>query len=91
MSLRNRSDSFLSRSFVAQASELLQSMQQNLLERAKHFRDANTRVIQSKEDFYAFFTPENAAKPEIHGGFALAHWNGSRDICRAPAWRHSPA
>ncbi|MBA3273204.1 MAG: proline--tRNA ligase [Chthoniobacterales bacterium] len=65
---------------VAQATELLQSMQQNLLERAREFRDANTRVIQSKEDFYAFFTPENAAKPEIHGGFALAHWNGSREV-----------
>ena len=25
-------------------------------------------------------TPKNGAKPEIHGGFALAHWNGSREI-----------
>ena len=24
--------------------------------------------------------PKNPAKPEIHGGFALAHWNGSREI-----------
>ena len=38
------------------------------------------RKIDSKEEFYDFFTPKNAAKPEIHGGFALAHWNGSRDV-----------
>jgi prolyl-tRNA synthetase len=37
-------------------------------------------VIQSKQDFYDFFTPKNASKPEIYGGFALAHWNGSREI-----------
>jgi prolyl-tRNA synthetase len=37
-------------------------------------------VIESKKDFYDFFTPKNPAKPEIHGGFALAHWNGSREV-----------
>jgi prolyl-tRNA synthetase len=66
--------------FAARVSEILASIQQNLLERATKFRDANTRKIDSKEDFYAFFTPKNSAKPEIHGGFALAHWNGSREI-----------
>ena len=65
---------------VSQASELLGSIQENLYNRAKEFRDAHTRLIDSKEDFYAFFTPTNAAKPEIHGGFALAHWNGSRAV-----------
>ena len=72
---------FLAREeMVARASELLASIQQNLHDRAKEFRDANTRVIDSKEDFYEFFTPKNPAKPEIHGGFALAHWNGSRAV-----------
>jgi prolyl-tRNA synthetase len=66
--------------FLAAAPEILTSIQQNLLERAKKFRDANTRVIESKKDFYDFFTPKESAKPEIHGGFALAHWNGSREI-----------
>ena len=42
--------------------------------RCKHARD------RFKEDFYDFFTPKNPAKPEIHGGFALAHWNGSREV-----------
>ena len=62
------------------AVEMLDSIQQNLLERAKKFRDLHTRVIDSKEEFYDFFTPKNSAKPEIHGGFALAHWNGSGEV-----------
>src|SRR6266446_866579 len=66
--------------FVSRASDILGSIQQNLYQRALKFRDANTRTIDSKEEFYAFFTPKNPAKPEIHGGFALAHWNGSREI-----------
>jgi prolyl-tRNA synthetase len=65
--------------FVARAPEMLGSIQDSLFARAKEFREANTRVIESKKDFYDFFTPKNPAKPEIHGGFALAHWNGSRE------------
>ena len=37
-------------------------------------------MIDTKEEFYDFFTPKNAPKPEIHGGFALAHWNGTRAV-----------
>jgi prolyl-tRNA synthetase len=66
--------------FVRQAPELLNAIQANLLARATEFRDANTRKIDSKEEFYAFFTPKNSAKPEIHGGFALTHWDGSRGV-----------
>ena len=66
--------------FIGRVPELLESIQANLLARATAFRDANTRVINSKEEFYDFFTPKNAAKPEIHGGFALAHWNGSGEV-----------
>src|SRR6266496_1961087 len=66
--------------FVARAPEILASIQDALYARAKKFRDMNTRVINSKKEFYDFFTPKNPAKPEIHGGFALAHWNGSREI-----------
>lgn len=65
---------------VKGAVALLDSIQQNLLERAKQFRDTHTRAIDSKDEFYAFFTPKNSSKPEIHGGFALAHWNGSREV-----------
>jgi prolyl-tRNA synthetase len=66
--------------FATRAPEILGSIQQNLYDRATKFRDENTREIDSKEEFYDFFTPKNVAKPEIHGGFALAHWNGSRDV-----------
>jgi prolyl-tRNA synthetase len=66
--------------FVARAPEFLMSIQNTLYERAKKFRDENTRMIDSKKEFYDFFTPKDSAKPEIHGGFALAYWNGSREI-----------
>ncbi len=49
--------------FVAVAPEILNSIQQNLLERAREFREVNTRKIDSKEEFYDFFTPKNSAKP----------------------------
>ncbi len=68
------------RNSSASAPEMLMSIQHNLYDRAKKFRDENTRVIESKEEFYDFFTPKNSSKPEIHGGFALAHWNGSREV-----------
>jgi prolyl-tRNA synthetase len=66
--------------FAASAPETLMSIQQNLFERAKKFQQENTRVIESKNDFYEFFTAKDQNKPEIHGGFALAHWNGSREV-----------
>ena len=73
--------SFLpSSEFVRLAPQLLDSIQQSLFDRALAFRDANTRRIDTKEEFYDFFTPKNPAKPEIHGGFALSHWNGSRAV-----------
>ncbi len=56
------------------------SIQKNLYDRAQNFQEQNTRVIESKKEFYDFFTAKNPAKPEIHGGFALAHWNGSREV-----------
>ena len=66
--------------FVTRAPEMLASIQDSLYARAKEFQDSNTHEINSKEDFYDFFTAKNPSKPEIHGGFALAHWNGSREI-----------
>ena len=66
--------------FAASAPELLMSIQKNLYDRAKKFQEENTRPIESKKEFYDFFTAKNANKPEIHGGFALAHWNGSREV-----------
>ncbi len=66
--------------FAASAPALLQEIQDQLLARADAFRREHTREIDTKEDFYQFFTAQTADKPEIHGGFALAHWNGTRAV-----------
>lgn len=59
--------------------ETLEAIHDNLYARALAFREANTKNMDSKEEFYAWFTPENQEKPEIHAGFAMAHW------CENPA------
>ncbi len=66
--------------FVGKAASILTEIQATLLARATAYRDTHTVKIDTKEEFYAFFTAKNAAKPEAHGGFALAHWNGSREV-----------
>ncbi|MBN1306514.1 MAG: proline--tRNA ligase [Chitinispirillaceae bacterium] len=66
--------------FVATITQLLDDIQNGLLERARIYRERHTRLIDSKKDFYDFFTPENREKPEVHGGFALCHWNGSPGV-----------
>lgn len=65
---------------VERAPDILDEIQRGLYDRALAFRDRNTRVLETRDDFYEFFTAQNAQKPEIHGGFALAHWNGSRAV-----------
>ncbi len=62
--------------FVATIAAQLDEIQQNLLDRARSFRDANTVSIDTAEEFRDFFTPANAEKPEIHGGFAMCHYAG---------------
>jgi len=62
--------------FVATVARQLDDIQNTLFERARRYRDEHTRRIDSKDEFYAFFTPKNPEKPEIHGGFALCHWSG---------------
>jgi prolyl-tRNA synthetase len=64
----------------ARVPEILGEIQSALLDRATAFRESNSCKLDSKEDFYAFFTPANASKPEIHGGFVLAHWSGSAAV-----------
>jgi prolyl-tRNA synthetase len=62
--------------FVAGVTGLLDDIQQTLHSRALAFQQANTRSIDTEEDFYDYFTPKRIERPEIHGGFALAHWCG---------------
>ncbi len=69
--------------FIATVATLLEEMQGNLFERATALRSDNTRTIDDREDFEAFFAPpavgENQPVP-IHGGFALAHWCGDAQV-----------
>ncbi|MDD2942531.1 MAG: proline--tRNA ligase [bacterium] len=55
--------------------EILAEMQNGYLNAARVFRDENIRTdIKDFDEFRAFFTPKDMNKPEIHGGFVLAHW-----------------
>jgi len=71
---------YKSAEIVSQLPAILGDIQQNLYNRAKILRDSHTVRIDSKNDFYDFFTPQNKEKPEIHGGFALAHWSGNPEV-----------
>ena len=66
--------------FVAKASSILQDIQDALFARAVEYRKQHTRVIDTKDDFYAFFADPPKKKDNdptpIHAGFALAHFNG---------------
>lgn len=64
--------------FVSGIAAQLRSIQDNLLARAKAFRAEHTRNIDTKEEFYAFFTGKT--EQEIHGGFAMTHWCGCPDV-----------
>lgn len=59
--------------FLATVSQQLDEIQANLLARAQQFLADHTKVIETKDDFYAYFEKDKA-------GFALAHWNGSAAV-----------
>ena len=63
--------------FVAEVIQMLDEVQQSIYKRARDFKKAHSHNISDKGEFYAFFTPRNTDKPEIHGGFVTAHWCGS--------------
>ncbi|MCC5805274.1 MAG: proline--tRNA ligase [Opitutales bacterium] len=54
--------------FVGEVRERLEAVQSNLLQRARDFRAANSRNIDSLADFKAWFEGDG-------GGFAWAHWS----------------
>jgi prolyl-tRNA synthetase len=59
--------------FVADIGRLLGEIQTSLFDRARKLRDDNTRTIDNRDEFVNYFTAKNEDKPEIHGGFVLAH------------------
>ncbi len=66
--------------FIKTVATELQSIQTALFDRAKATVDQHTHKIDSKTDFYDFFTPKNSKHPELHGGFALSHWSGESSV-----------
>ena len=66
--------------FVGTVTRQLDEIQNTLLERARSYRDQHTVTIDSKDEFYEYFTPQNREKPEIHGGFAMCHWSGDTEV-----------
>ncbi len=65
---------------ITSMPSILQEAHDALYARAVSFRDAHTVSIDTKDEFYAFFSAKNPSRPEIHGGFALTHWNGSAEV-----------
>lgn len=57
--------------FIAQVDDLLGSIQSNLFERAKKFRQENSVTVTSSEEFYQFF-----AGNEDKSGFVYCYWIG---------------
>jgi prolyl-tRNA synthetase len=70
--------------FVANVAAMLQDIQDTLYNRALAFRTEHTRNIDSKEEFYAWFTSPKAKNPNdptpIHGGFAMTHFSGDPQL-----------
>ncbi len=65
---------------LSEVLKILDSIQNNYYNEAKNFREENIRRdISNFEELKAFFTPKNADKPEIHGGFVLAKWCGDEE------------
>jgi prolyl-tRNA synthetase len=58
--------------FVTAVAEVLADIQKNLFDRACAFRTANTREIDSWDEFVTFFK-------EGRGGLAFAHWDGTKE------------
>ena len=59
---------------VANVINMLDEMQQGMFDRALQIREDNTHEVNSLDEFKKFFTPKNAKRPEIHGGFAYCHF-----------------
>ncbi|SHI50861.1 prolyl-tRNA synthetase [Desulfatibacillum alkenivorans DSM 16219] len=65
--------------FVAKTVDMLDDMTQKLFQKALDHRAEFTEKVDGKDAFYKYFTPKNAEKPEMHGGFALSHWCGGME------------
>ena len=76
----DRRQNFTTNEIMTKVATWLWEIQDHLYQKALHFQKSHTVSLDTKEAFYDFFTAKTPKKPEIHGGFALAHWNGSAEI-----------
>ena len=60
--------------FLSDMTKRLESIQADMLERAKAFRTAHSQEIDSMEEFRSFFMKKDQNHPEVQGGFAWSHW-----------------
>jgi len=60
---------------VSSLGNMLEDIQGRLFAKANAFQQEHTHEINTRDELYDFFTPQNQSKPEIHGGFARIHWN----------------
>ena len=60
--------------FVRTVSQRLNEIQDNLFQRALQLREQNTQHLDDPDSFRDYFTPRDAQRPEIHGGFGVCHW-----------------
>ena len=67
--------------FVATIVSCLDDIQAGMLARAKAFRKANTRRIDTRDEFYDFFGGAGGTdESDSAGGFALCHWSGESAV-----------
>lgn len=64
--------------FVATITTILEDMQSGLFARAKAHREQNSKRVDSRAEFEAFFGSKNDSEDgggSVQGGFALAHYS----------------
>ena len=66
--------------FIRNINVILDKLQDDLYQKALNFRDNNLVKIDNEKEFYEYFTPKNASRPEIHGGFAYSHFSLDSDV-----------
>jgi prolyl-tRNA synthetase len=71
---------FTKQQLLVSVTNLLDAIHDRLLQKTVSFKKEHIKKIDTKEEFYAFFTPENKEQPEIHAGFALCHWSGEEEV-----------
>ena len=73
----NERESMTNAELVDGIGNILDDMHKNLYNKALDYRTENTKEIKDKESFKAFFTAKKEG--DIHGGFALSHWDGTEE------------